>query len=376
MKWLSLIVLFFQNGLTPIFFRLATTGATQDARYNVATSVVFQELVKLFASCILLTGEEGWVFSRSIRVIRTEVFGKPVETLKLAVPAVLYFVQNNLLQLASSNLPAAVFQVTYQGKTLVVAMFSIFLLNKVLTRAKWFSLGLMASGLAVVQLSKSKETKQADMANSEEQSISLGLFMVLMGCFCSGFAGVYFEKMMKKPTSSSQGNKSAAPAKKPSMWVRNIQLAAFSVLIGAYPAFFGGSQSSPDGILHGFTTPVWIMVFNNAFGGLCVAAVIKYADNIWKGFACALATVLSCIVAIPLFGFTISFLFFVGTVIVISSTLIYGGTIKLHDPWWDEEPSLCTSMRAGATSGPKAPPLAQEEEGRLLKSRGSGESRA
>ena len=38
------------------------------------------------------------------------------------------------------------------------------------------------------------------------------MVFVLIGCFCSGFAGVYFEKMMKKPASGAGG-------KKASMWV-------------------------------------------------------------------------------------------------------------------------------------------------------------
>ena len=37
------------------------------------------------------------------------------------------------------------------------------------------------------------------------------------------------------------------------------------------------------GILHGFDTLAYAVVMNQAFGGLLVAVVIKYADNIIKG---------------------------------------------------------------------------------------------
>lgn len=43
--------------------------------------------------------------------LNAEVFQKPGETLKVAVPAVLYTVQNNLLFLALSYLDAATYQV-------------------------------------------------------------------------------------------------------------------------------------------------------------------------------------------------------------------------------------------------------------------------
>ena len=42
-----------------------------------------------------------------------EIIKKPIETLKVAVPAFIYTLQNNLLYIAVSNLPAA----TFQGKS-------------------------------------------------------------------------------------------------------------------------------------------------------------------------------------------------------------------------------------------------------------------
>lgn len=85
----------------------------------------------------------------------------------------------------------------------------------------------------------------------------------------------------------------------------------------------------------------WIVVLNQAFGGLLVAIVIKYADNIIKGsaiflatprtfwlnrisgFATSIAIVVSTILSIFLFGFTISFQFVFGAVLVISAVYIY-----------------------------------------------------
>ncbi len=153
---------------------------------------------------------------------------------KLAVPAGLYFLQNSALQIASANLPAAVFQVLYQGKTLVVAICSVLLLRKVLTRAKWLALLVMALGLAAVQvrallgatdrwwrlqLGSGVESAQKHMGNDKEQSIELGLAVVLVGCLCSGFAGVYFESMMK-PIPDKDGTL----PKNPSMCVHNHSL--------------------------------------------------------------------------------------------------------------------------------------------------------
>ena len=51
---------------------------------------------------------------------------------------------------------------------------------------------------------------------------------------------------------------------------------------------------------------VMYLVGMNATGGLLVAVVVKYADNILKGFACSLAIIFSSIISIFLFGFQLS----------------------------------------------------------------------
>lgn len=46
------------------------------------------------------------------QLLREEVVNKPAETMKLAIPAGIYTLQNNLLYVALSNLDAATYQVT------------------------------------------------------------------------------------------------------------------------------------------------------------------------------------------------------------------------------------------------------------------------
>ena len=42
---------------------------------------------------------------------------------------------------------------------------------------------------------------------------------------------------------------------------------------------------------------MWYLVALNAIGGLIVAVVVKYADNILKGFACSMAIIITCMVS-------------------------------------------------------------------------------
>ena len=364
LKWMALGLLLVQNAITPIVFRYATTEASLADKFDTSVAVSAQEFIKLVLSLVLYLREVGWDFPTWVAGLKADIVEQPVTTLKLGVPAFLYFVQNSSLQIGSANLPAAVFQLLYQGKTLVVAICSVLMLNKVLTRGKWFALLIMSLGIGTVQLGSGKESKQSEMGNSADQSVPLGLFVVLVGCLCSGVSGVYFEMMMKpQPLADGSMPKSA------SMWIRNVQLAFFSLVIGAVQVAMMGSTSdraSSSGLLHGFTPKVWGMVLNNAVGGLLVAMVIKYADNLMKGFASALATVCATFMSVPLFGFEIGFVFMVGVFMVVYSTLLYGGQAKLPaetlpdgTTHWDKEFEACAALRRGSNN---AAPSKEGEE--------------
>ena len=69
----------------------------------------------LASSVLLLLVEFGGNIFNFTKHLKDEIFSKPLETLKVAVPAFIYTLQNNLLYVAVSNLPAATFQGIYKG---------------------------------------------------------------------------------------------------------------------------------------------------------------------------------------------------------------------------------------------------------------------
>lgn len=304
-KTLALVLLVVQNASLVLTMRSARTQ--EGEKFSNTAAVFICECLKVFASSILLLILEfGFRPVNCLTHMHDEIIKKPVETLKVAVPAFIYTLQNNLLYIAVSNLPAATFQVSYQMKILTTALFSVFMLKKSLIKTQWLAMLLLFAGVAIVQSDDVKESA----VSSEGQSQFIGFIAVLISCISSGFAGVYFEKILKGSSAS--------------IWLRNIQLGLFGALL----AFAGmhlndGEIIREKGILHGFNSITWIVVMNQAFGGLLVAIVIKYADNIIKGFATSIAIVVSTILSIFLFGFTISFQFVFGAILVISAVYIY-----------------------------------------------------
>jgi len=138
----------------------------------------------------------------------------------------------------------------------------------------------------------------------------LGLISVVSACILSGLAGVYFEKILKGSDVS--------------VWIRNIQLGIFGMIFGYLTMYLSdGVEIKTKGFLFGYTNIVWIAITVQSAGGILVALVIKYSDNIMKGFATSLAIVLACIVSMVLFDFHLTILFTLGTILVIFSIFIY-----------------------------------------------------
>ena len=84
--------------------------------------------------------------------LNTEIILKPKETVKLAIPAFLYAIQNNLYYVALSNLDAATYSLIYQLKIFVTAMCSVLMLGKKLDFFKYASLVILVAGIILVQV--------------------------------------------------------------------------------------------------------------------------------------------------------------------------------------------------------------------------------
>ena len=76
------------------------------------------------------------------------------------------------------------------------------------------------------------------------------------------------------------------------------------------------------GFFQGYTKVVWLVVVTQAAGGLMIAVVIKYADNILKGFATSISIVISSLISSWLFDFSITALFFAGAAPVLVSIVL------------------------------------------------------
>lgn len=305
LKQLSLVLLTLQNALLILVMRYTRTR--KGDMYFATSAVVLSEGLKVLTSLMILAAQEG-TFIKLMCYLRDNIWRQPLDCLKVSVPAFIYTLQNNLLYIALSNLDAATFQVSYQLKILTTALFSVLMLKKKLSPQQWSALVILFVGVALVQF-RPEDSKSSKTATTDQRP-SMGLFAVILSCFMSGFAGVYFEKILK--------------GTKQSLWLRNVQLGSMSVIIGLITMEIkDGPKIQERGFFFGYDYVVWIVIVFQSLGGLLVAVVVKYADNILKGFATSAAIVLSCIASIYLFDFKLSFPFTTGAFLVIISVYIY-----------------------------------------------------
>lgn len=240
------------------------------------------------------------------------------------------------------------------------------MLNRALSRMQWFAIVLLSVGVGIVQLASSTADKVYHTHNtSSVQSSSsgfgtnnstvdpllehrsrgltaraavehvvepvemnqlLGLLAVVLACLSSGFSGVFFERQLKRspppPSSPATPDSTEAPARKTGLWIRNIQLSMFSLLVGTTIYAISSPSDIPD-FLIGFTPIVWFVVFVQIVGGLLAAIVIQYADNIAKTFSASCSIILSFAVSIAFFDFKLSPGVVVGATAVLFATWLF-----------------------------------------------------
>ncbi|XP_036822459.1 UDP-N-acetylglucosamine transporter isoform X2 [Oncorhynchus mykiss] len=311
LKYMSLGVLVLQTTSLVLTMRYSRTLQGEGPRYLASSAVVLAELLKILICLLLIFYDHNFSFLVLNRVLKEEILNKPMETLKLAIPSGIYTLQNNLLYVALSNLDAATYQVTYQLKILTTALFSVSMLGKRLGLYQWLSLLILMTGIALVQWPSESLDGPAPTPLSAGSQL-VGVIAVLIACFSSGFAGVYFEKILK--------------GTKQSVWVRNIQLGLFGLVFGLMGVFvYDGERVRESGVFQGYNPLTWTVVALQALGGLVIAAVIKYADNILKGFATSLSIILSTLISyFWLVDFDPTSVFFLGAVLVLAATFLYG----------------------------------------------------
>ncbi|XP_031800958.1 LOW QUALITY PROTEIN: UDP-galactose translocator [Sarcophilus harrisii] len=313
-RWLkqaSLAVLVVQNASLILSIRYART--LPGDRFFATTAVVMAEVLK-GAACLLLLFAQKRV-KHFVLFLHEAVLVQYVDTLKLAVPSLIYTLQNNLSRGILPGPPCSA---------------------RKPSRLRGPSL-LRFLGVALVQVQQAGGARPPPGGQNPRG----GRVAV-----CVGFPGVRKIQMVGG-------------------WLE-LELGLFGTLLGLAGLWWaeGGAVAS-RGFFFGYTPAVWGVVLNQAFGGLLVAVVVKYADNILKGFATSLSIVVSTAASVRLFGFQVDPLFALGAGLVIGAVYLYSlpRTAAVVTPPPLNTAPLASGRHADPEEEPFLPKLLAKEKG-------------
>jgi UDP-galactose transporter len=221
-----------------------------------------------------------------------------------------------------------------QLKILTTAGFSVIILDKHISAAKWRALFLLVLGCVLVaspaynqpaeciadpgsEVVASGSDKSEGSAENADGQVStmqtvLGFSAILAMNAISGFASIYFESMLK------------VGEKKITIWERNFQLAFCSIWLLVGVLMYEISTGVQELVFfQGWTVNTVLIALIQAGGGLLVAACLKYADSILKTLATSGSIVLSAVLGYLLLGGQLDIFIGIGCVCTILAITNY-----------------------------------------------------
>lgn len=344
--FLLLIIL---NSSTVLVGKYTRSSVAPDQRYDVAHFMIVTEFLKLVLS--LIAERFFSDNNNNNNTIWTDMLQSFLsDYIRMTIPALLYLIQNSMIYYSLSYLSVPTFQVLYQSKLIMTAILSSLFLNSKYNIRQWGGLLLVTVGVTVVvTLSETKQDETGMKTSPKHLSdTSLGILLVFISCICSSLAGVYFEAVIKNISSSNpcpscwnhevycikllnQGETSSNN-KVVSVWMRNLQLSVLTLMIAfvqemililyEYNSLATTSNHHPN-FFKGFTSWVYLQIWLLGGGGLVVAIVIKYTDNVQKGIATGLSVIVSTLLSNVIFGTTLTIYFTLGTVFVLLGLILF-----------------------------------------------------
>ncbi|OEU07482.1 Nuc_sug_transp-domain-containing protein [Fragilariopsis cylindrus CCMP1102] len=284
-RLMVLIVLCLQNSLFTVLRRYSQGVLKED--YSKHELLLVAELIKIVYS--------AWMISKNLKSANNDTAATSSvlssstssSSSSMFVLALIYGAMNILSFISLRNISAGTFTIFAQCKILTTATFSTLILKRSYSWTKWRSLLTLMLGVLLFSepiwggiFSSSNNDSDSSTNSTGTGNALLGTTAVLIEVTLSGFASIYFEKVIK--TDPLQLG----------IWERNFQLALSSVPV--YLLFIIGNGGGTAG---GFFTGWSILAFGlsvlGAAGGLLVALSIKYGDSILKTLATTGAIVLT-----------------------------------------------------------------------------------
>ena len=282
-RTIILVALCLQNAC----YTLVRKYSTKYEDVSAKEILIVSEVIKIAFSVYMILHESDSAVSDSQGTGINKLFWLVKNSSKMLILALIYGAMNILSFVALQYIGAGEFTICAQLKILTTAGFAVLVLKTSLTPTKWRALTLLVLGCILVA---SPSFNQSNDTKSATEALQIfGYAAVLTEVLLSGFASIYFEKVVKSTTEVV------------TIWERNVQLGMYSLLmyggIIIYENYFMVPEegTTPRVAWSNWSLVTVLVAVLGAAGGLLVAATLKYADAILKTLAAAGAIVLSTV---------------------------------------------------------------------------------
>jgi solute carrier family 35 (UDP-sugar transporter), member A1/2/3 len=212
-----------------------------------------------------------------------------------------------------------------QLRVVVTGIVFQILFSKRLTNIQWLSLILLTFGCIIKQIGHVR-TQPLESTSTTNTSLfnyfNLSLVLILVQVFCSCFAGVYNEYLLKDSTNSAH------------IMIQNVFMYIDSIvcnlLILFLSGFFNISSTinlsnifSSESIIQLFQFKVFLIMLNNALIGIVTSLFLKSLNSILKAFASALELMFTGVLSWLIFGIPLDANTIFAIFIVSFSTWLY-----------------------------------------------------
>ncbi|CAK6967709.1 probable UDP-sugar transporter protein SLC35A5 [Scomber scombrus] len=340
-------------------------SANAENKYDFLPASVnlLAELLKLLF-CLVMSFRVIVREGRSCRDLGCSSTSSLLTSLKWAVPAFLYFVDNLIIFYVMTYLQPAMAVLFSNFVILTTAVLFRIVLKRRLSWVQWAALvilflsivslttgsggsqhsiavpGLHSNPLSTPSNSCLLYTQLLDqMRNSSAseswvsslpgqawrntvvqklRSLGVGHILLFLQCFISAMANIYNEKILKEGDQLTE-----------SIFIQNSKLYAFGVIFNSMTLGLGSEARGLTvhcGLLHGHNVYSLGLVLVTAALGLAVAFILKFRDNMFHVLTGQITTVLVTTLSLFLFDFHPSLDFFLQAPIVLLAIFIYNAS--------------------------------------------------
>nr|XP_016433232.1 PREDICTED: CMP-sialic acid transporter 3-like isoform X3 [Nicotiana tabacum] len=235
----------------------------------------------------------------------------------LAVPALLYAINNYLKFIMQLYFNPATVKMLSNLKVLVIAILLKMIMKRRFSIIQWEALALLLIGISVNQLRTLPEG-----ATALGLPVTTGAYLYTM-IFVTvpSLASVYNEYALKSQFETS-------------IYLQNLFLYGYGAIFNFLGILGTAIFKGPDtlDILRGHSRATMFLICNNAAQGILSSFFFKYADTILKKYSSTVATIFTGIASAVLFGHTLTMNFILGiSIVFISMHQFFSPLAKVRD---------------------------------------------